>query len=230
MTGTKVLIVEDEEALGQIIRDTLKIRGFQAIHITNGALAYKTYLNEKPQIIILDVMLPSINGLDIASTIRLEDKHIPILFLTARSTTEDLIRGFKAGGNDYIKKPFDLEELIIRIEVLINRNRLLEATELQVDNVVAIGLFQYDMMRHTLLHNDKLIRLSARENEVLKVLFQYKSKLLTRKILLLRVWTNDDFFSSRSLDVYISKLRRHLSLDPAVKIINHRGFGYKLIC
>ncbi len=229
MTGIKVLLVEDEEALGQIIKDTLEIRGFEVIHVTDGKLAYETWLTEKPQIIVLDIMLPSVNGLDIAGAIRRQDEQIPILFLTAKSTTDDLIRGFKAGGNDYLKKPFDLEELMIRIEALVNRNRRTEATEPPA-GIVFIGLFQYDTMRHTLSYNSKLVRLSARESEVLTVLFEYKSQLLTRKALLLKVWTNDDFFSSRSLDVYISKLRRHLSPDPSVKIINHRGFGYKLIC
>lgn len=226
----KVLIVEDEKALGQIIKETLEIRGFEALHITDGSLAFETYLKERPQIVILDVMLPQINGLDIASLIRMDDNHIPILFLTAKSTTEDLIRGFKAGANDYIKKPFDLEELIIRIEVFINRNRLYQITNESISEHVEIGVFQYDMMRNTLLFHDKLIRLSARESEVLTILFQYKSELLTRKTLLLNVWKSDDFFSSRSLDVYISKLRRHLRPDPSVQIINYRGFGYKLIC
>ena len=230
MSTARVLIVEDEEALGQIVRDTLEIRGFQAILVTDGALAHETYLREKPQIIVLDVMLPSVNGLDIASRIRLENKQVPILFLTARSTTDDLIQGFKAGGNDYLKKPFDLEELVVRIEVLVNRNRLLEEPESAARGIVTIGMFQYDTQRHTLFYNNKLIPLSARESEVLTILFQYRSQLLTRKTLLLQVWKDDDFFSSRSLDVYISKLRRHLSPDPSVKIINHRGFGYKLIC
>jgi DNA-binding response OmpR family regulator len=175
-------------------------------------------------------MLPSANGLDIARTIRHEDKQTPILFLTARSTTEDLVEGFTAGGNDYIKKPFDLEELVIRIEALVKRNRSYETAPEPLAGIVSIGLFQYDMMRQTLTSLGKVIKLSARESEVLSILFQYRSQLLTRKNLLLSVWNNDDFFSSRSLDVYISKLRRHLRPDPSVQIINHRGFGYKLIC
>jgi len=204
MNNAKVLIVEDEEALGLIISDTLETRGFRTIRVADGALAYQTYVQE--------------------------DTQTPILFLTARSTTEDLIKGFKAGGNDYIKKPFDLEELVIRIEVIVNRVQVNEATESSAGEVVAIGDFQFDMMRNILFFNNKSIRLSARESAVLAILYQYKSQLLTRKTLLLQVWQNDDFFSSRSLDVYISKLRRHLHSDPSIQIINHRGFGYKLIC
>jgi two-component system response regulator VicR len=228
--NSKVLLVEDEVALGQIICDTLEIRGFRTVFVTDGALAYESYLNEKPQIVVLDVMLPSVNGLDIAAAIREEDKHTPILFLTARSTTDDLIKGFTAGGNDYIKKPFDLEELVIRIEALVRRNHLSEIPAPATSEIIALGAFGYDIMRHTLSLNERLIRLSARESEVLRILYLHRSQLLTRKNLLLEVWKDDDFFSSRSLDVYISKLRRHLRPDPSVQIINHRGFGYKLIC
>lgn len=227
MTGAKVLVVEDEPALARIIQDTLETCGFRTVHVADGELVFETYLREKPQIIVLDVMLPSISGLEIANTIRKLDKQIPILFLTARSTTEDLVQGFNAGGNDYVKKPFDLEELIVRVKALLGKNRLSEVNE---NDPVAIGRFQYDRMRHELSLGDKIMILSARESEVLTILYQYKSRLLTRKDLLLQVWMNDDFFSSRSLDVYISKLRRHLNSDPSVKIINHRGFGYKLIC
>jgi DNA-binding response OmpR family regulator len=227
MTGAKVLVVEDELALARIIQDTLETCGFRTVHVADGDLAYDTYLREKPQIIVLDVMLPSIGGLEIAAKIREVDKLTPILFLTARSTTDDLVQGFNAGGNDYIKKPFDLEELIVRVKALLGKNGL---SEIKESSTVAIGRFQYDRMRHELQLEDTIRVLSARESEVLTILYQYKSRLLTRKDLLMQVWTNDDFFSSRSLDVYISKLRRHLSPDPSVKIINHRGFGYKLIC
>jgi DNA-binding response OmpR family regulator len=230
MTSPKVLIVEDEKPLAQIIVDTLEIKGFEVRHVADGALAYEAYLAGKPDIIVLDVMLPTENGLHIASKIRLEDKHVQILFLTAKSTTEDLVQGFTAGGNDYMKKPFDLEELVVRLNVLLNRDRLYETNAFRESGTVVIGQYQYDLMRHTLSHAGKTIQLSARESEVLTMLFQHRSRLLTRKALLLHVWLNDDFFSSRSLDVYISKLRSHLRLDPAVRIINHRGFGYKLIC
>lgn len=230
MIKDKVLLVEDEMALGQIISDTLEIRGFQTVHVIDGALAYETFVLEKPHIVVLDVMLPSVNGLEIAAAIREEDKQVPILFLTARSTTEDLIKGFTAGGNDYIKKPFDLDELIVRIEAFVLRSRLPEITTAPIGEIIHLGAFRYDMMRYTLTLGNRLIRLSARESEVLTILYLHRSQLLTRKTLLLAVWKNDDFFSSRSLDVYISKLRNHLRPDPSVQIINHRGFGYKLIC
>ena len=226
----RILIVEDEKGILNFLKQGLEEESYAVDTALEGRTGLDMALTGNYDLLLIDWMLPGKSGVEICREFRKHFLKTPVIFLTARDTVQDTIFGLQSGANDYIKKPFDLEELIIRIEVLINRNRLLEATEQPVDNVVAIGLFRYDMMRHTLLCNDKLIRLSARENEVLEVLFQYKSQLLTRKILLLRVWTNDDFFSSRSLDVYISKLRRHLSLDPAVKIINHRGFGYKLIC
>lgn len=231
MTRPKVLLVEDQEVLGGIIKESLESRGFDVIYVTDGAFVYETYLDEKPDILVLDIMLPTENGLTIARKIRVENNQMPILFLTARTLVEDVVNGFKAGGNDYLKKPFDLEELIIRIDVLLNKNRLFKDKRgPSTTNLVEIGEYQYDALRHTLLHRGVFSQLTARESDVLSILFQYRSQLLARKTLLLQVWGNDDFFSSRSLDVYISKLRRRLESDPTVRIINHRGFGYKLIC
>jgi len=226
----KVVLVEDEAALGIIIKDSLETRGFEVIYMTEGNLAYPAYLTEKPDILVLDVMLPNINGFMIAEKIRLEDKHTPILFLTARTMPQDLLNGYMAGGNDYLKKPFDMEELIVRIKVLLNQNRLLE-NEPSKSNLatVAIGKYSYDMMRGVLVYQGVIRKLTGRESDVLKTLYQNKSRLLARKEFLLQVWGDDDFFSSRSLDVFITKLRRHFKDDPTIQIINHRGFGYKLI-
>ncbi len=226
----KILLVEDEIALAGIIADSLYNSGCKVFHITNGGVAYETYLQQKPDLIILDVMLPSENGFAIAAKIRLEDKHTPILFLTARSMADDVVEGFTSGGNDYLKKPFDLPELIVRVKVLLNQNRLLEIPgPEQPKGKVQIGVFVFDILQQTLTSNTAVIKLTAREADTLRILYQYSGRLLTRKVLLECVWGNDDFFSSRTLDVYISKLRRYLRTDPSVKIINQRGFGYKLI-
>lgn len=229
MKAARILLVEDELALGEIIRDTLETQNFEVIHISDGLMAYETYIEVKPDLVILDVMLPFVNGLQIAHAIRTKDIYIPILFLTAKSTTGDLLAGFRAGGNDYIKKPFDFDELIVRIEALLNRN-LVQKIGVAETELVSIGLFEYDMKRNKLTLGERVIQLSAREGEVLATLFEHQLQMLPRKSLLLKVWKNDDFFSSRSLDVYISKLRSHLRKDPSVKIINHRGFGYRLVC
>jgi DNA-binding response OmpR family regulator len=227
----KVLLVEDEQALGLIIKDSLENRGFEVVYIADGSLAYAAYLKEKPSILILDVMLPIESGLQIAVKIRIEDKHTPILFLTARTMPNDVLNGYMAGGNDYLKKPFDMEELIVRIKVLLNQNRLFEEdSEHFGSGTVAIGAYSFDVMRHQLSYKGVVEKLTSREGEVLKVLYQNRNRLLDRKAFLMQVWGNDDFFSSRSLDVFITKLRKHLKQDPMVQLINHRGFGYKLVC
>lgn len=223
----KVLLVEDEEALSQIIKDSLEARGFTVIQVNDGGLAYQAYLMYKPSIIVMDVMLPSENGLNISEMIRREDSYTPILFLTAKIMPADVLNGYLAGGNDYLKKPFDLEELVIRIKVLLNQNRLYESD--QMLTIVNIGQYNFDLKKGTLFYNGTLQRLTGRETEVLKVLYQHKDKILGRKDFLMQVWGDDDFFSSRSLDVFITKLRKKLKNDPAIQIINHRGFGYKLV-
>jgi DNA-binding response OmpR family regulator len=226
----KILLVEDETALAGIIADSLRARGFEVCHIADGGDAYEAYKKERPSLLILDVMLPVENGFAIASKIRLADKHTPILFLTARSMSDDVVEGFTSGGNDYMKKPFDLPELIIRVQVLLNENRLLETSGPErIKGKVEIGSFVFDTTAQTLTGNKAVVKLTAREADVLRILYQYRGRLLTRKLLLESVWGNDDFFTSRTLDVYISKLRRHLKTDPSIKIINQRGFGYKLI-
>lgn len=227
----KILLVEDEEALGLIIKDSLTSRGFEVVYIADGSLAYDTYILERPDVLVLDVMLPAINGFMIAEKIRLENKHTPILFLTARTMPHDVLNGYMAGGNDYLKKPFDMEELVIRIKVLLNHNRLFENEQSDLNlSVVEIGKYTYDMMRGVLVYKGIPKQLTGRESEVLKALYQNRNRLLARKAFLIQVWGDDDFFSSRSLDVFITKLRRCFRNDPAVQIINHRGFGYKLIC
>lgn len=224
----KILLVEDEEALGLIIKDSLETRGFEVVYVRDGKVAYDFYIADKPALILLDVMLPSESGLSIAEKIRLENKHTPILFLTARTLPQDVLNGYMAGGNDYLKKPFDMEELIIRIKVLLNQNRLLENDDSDRKSV-DIGKYTYDMMRGRLVFQGTQKQLTGRENEVLKILYQNRSRLLGRKEFLIQIWGDDDFFSSRSLDVFITKLRRYLKHDATVQIINQRGFGYKLI-
>ncbi len=227
----KILLIEDEEALGIIIKDSLETRNFEVAYVMDGKLAYDAFIVEKPDLLVLDVMLPSESGLSIAEKIRLENKHTPILFLTARTMPQDVLNGYLAGGNDYLKKPFDMEELIVRIKVLLSQNRLLENDFTDIKpGLVDIGKYTYDMMRGSLVHQGAIKQLTGRENEVLRTLYQNRNRLLARKEFLIQVWGDDDFFSSRSLDVFITKLRRYLKHDLNVQIINHRGFGYKLIC
>lgn len=224
------MLVEDEQALAMIIQDSLVVRGFETLLVNDGATAYGYYLSYQPDLLVLDVMLPFTTGFKIATKIRLEDKRTPIIFLTARTMPQDVLSGYESGGNDYLKKPFDMEELIIRIKVLLNENRMLEdETTNFSQNIVSIGNYTFDMLRGELSFQMLSKKLTARENDVLKILYQHRNQLLERKKFLMIVWGDDDFFSSRSLDVFITKLRKYFKNDPMIQIINHRGFGYKLV-
>lgn len=231
MDKQKVLLIEDEQGLAGILKELLEKEGFDVTLCFNGSLAYASYLACLPDIIIIDAMLPGENGFSITRKIRSENRLIPILFLTARTMTDDIEEGFESGANDYLKKPFDTRELVIRLKVLLNQNRLLETPEVTSQrSIVEIGHYQFDILKSELLYNEKLRQLTAREAEILKILYHHRFRSLSRKELLIQAWGNDDFFSSRSLDVFISKLRRYLAYDPRIRIINQKGVGYKLIC
>jgi len=231
MEKQKVLLIEDEQSLAGILKELLEKEGFDVTLCYNGSLAYVSYLACLPDIIIIDVMLPGENGFSITRKIRSENRLIPILFLTARTMVDDVEEGFESGANDYLKKPFDTRELVIRLKVLLSQNRLLETPEVTLQrSIVEIGRYQFDILKSELFYNEKLRQLTAREAEILKILYHHRFRSLSRKELLMQAWGNDDFFSSRSLDVFISKLRRYLTLDPRIRIINQKGVGYKLIC
>lgn len=221
-----ILLAEDEPALGQIIKESLETRNFKVLLCENGEKAYQVYKNEQPQLLVLDVMMPKKDGFTLAKEIRLEDNHIPIIFLTAKSQTQDVVEGFTIGGNDYLKKPFSMEELIVRIHNLLNRTQLQKTSE-----SFAIGDFTFDFPKQTLqyLQEDK-VQLTHREAHLLFHLSKNRNEVLERSIILNKLWGNDDFFTARSMDVYITKLRKKLKQDTSIQIVNVRGFGYKLIC
>ncbi len=221
----KLLLAEDEPSLGQIVKESLETRNFKVSHALNGEEAYHLYLKEQPQILVLDVMMPKKDGFTLAKEIRQENKHVPIIFLTAKSQTKDVLEGFEHGGNDYLKKPFSMEELIVRIHSLLNRNELKISSE-----KIIIGNFIFNHDKQTLFFNSESYLLTHRESELLFHLFQKKNEILDRSFILKKLWGNDDFFNARSMDVFISKLRKKLKKDESVQIINIRGYGYKLIC
>ncbi|NCT09562.1 MAG: response regulator transcription factor [Flavobacteriia bacterium] len=224
MTKIKILLAEDEASLGMIVKESLESRDFIVFLTTNGEEAFKIYQKEKPDILVLDVMMPKKDGFTLAKEIRLENKRIPIIFLTAKSQTSDVLEGFQLGGNDYLKKPFSMEELIIRVKSLLNR------IEFQANlDAIEIGNYQFNFTKQTLSFNEKTFQLTSREAELLFQLSEKKNELLDRTFILNKLWGNDDFFNARSMDVFISKLRKKLQYDPNIQIINVRGFGYKLI-
>ena len=221
----KLLLAEDEPALGQIVKETLETKGFEVILCENGIKALEKYQLESPEILVLDVMMPKKDGFTLAKEIRSVDDTIPIIFLTAKSQTQDVVEGFSIGGNDYLKKPFSIEELIVRIENLINRTKVQKTSE-----ILYVGDFMFDFPKQTLQYKQEpILTLTHREAHLLFHLIKNKNKVLDRSVILNKLWGNDDFFNARSMDVFISKLRKKLSKDHAIQIINVRGFGYKLV-
>jgi DNA-binding response OmpR family regulator len=221
---TKILLAEDEPALGQIVKESLETKGFQVLFCKDGAEALEMYYKEKPQLLVLDVMMPKKDGFTLAKEIRMQDEHIPIIFLTAKSQTQDVVEGFTVGGNDYLKKPFSMEELIVRIKNLLHQINNDEANE------VKIGDFSFMFKQQTLQYKiEDPVKLTHRETHLLYHLNNNKNKVLDRSIILKKLWGDDDFFNARSMDVFITKLRKKLKKDENVQIINVRGYGYKLV-
>lgn len=226
MSGTiKILLAEDEPALGQIIKESLETRNFEVLFCQNGETAHNTYLKEKPELLVLDVMMPKKDGFTLAKEIREQDKHIPIIFLTAKSQTKDVVEGFEHGGNDYLKKPFSMEELIVRIHALLDRRKLKSSNQ-----NLSIGNYSFNYIKQKLAINQEEILLTHREAELLFHLYEKQNDILDRSLILKKIWGDDDFFNARSMDVFITKLRKKLNRDKNVQIINVRGYGYKLVC
>lgn len=223
---TTILLAEDEPALGQIIKESLETRNFKVLLCDNGETAFNVYQKENPELLVLDVMMPKKDGFTLAKDIRALDDAIPIIFLTAKSQTSDVVEGFSIGGNDYLKKPFSMEELIVRINNLLNRTKAQK-----IASILNIGDYSFNFPKQTLqFKNEDAIQLTHREAHLLFNLIKNKNEVLDRSLILNKLWGNDDFFSARSMDVFITKLRKKLKQDESIQIINVRGFGYKLIC
>lgn len=223
----KILYVEDEIFLGKIVFETLSSRGFDVHMETDGDQVLKAFKNFVPDICVLDIMLPNKNGFELAADIRKQNEKIPIIFLTAKTQTDDVVKGFKLGGNDYIRKPFSMEELIVRIEsALKTQPSILSLTK---DTIIQLGLFQFDAKKQLLLFNQEAVKLSFRETELLRFIALSNQQIIQRKDLMNHIWGNDSFFNSRNLDVYITKLRGYLKDDPSIQIITIKGVGYRFV-
>ena len=220
----KLLLAEDEAALGQIIKESLETRDFEVILCDNGEKAFEKYKSEAPEILVLDVMMPKKDGFTLAKEIRALDDAIPIIFLTAKSQTADVVEGFSIGGNDYLKKPFSMEELIVRIHNLVSRTKVQKTA-----NILEVGDYTFDFPKQRLqFKDDESSQLTHRESHLLFHLIKNKNQVLERSLILNKLWGTDDFFTARSMDVFITKLRKRLKKDENIQIINVRGFGYKL--
>lgn len=223
MKKTKILYVEDEPFLGKIVKESLESRDYEVSMISDGRQVMTFFLQEKPDICVLDIMLPHKDGYTIAKSIRQVDPSIPIIFVTAKTQTEDLLKGFESGGNDYLKKPFSMEELIVRV------NNLLLLTNKKghpKQEAIPLGIFQFHPKRYELRKDETVKKLSYRETMLLQILSENQNTTVSRKDVLMRVWGDDSFFNSRNLDVYITKLRDYLKEDASIEIMTIKGVGY----
>ncbi|MCD9015100.1 response regulator transcription factor [Parachryseolinea silvisoli] len=223
MSKIKILYVEDEPFLARIVKESLESRDFEVTMVDDGKDAIPRFLSLKPDICVLDVMLPSRDGYTLAREMRRLAPSLPIIFVTAKIQTEDLLKGFEAGGNDYIRKPFSMEELIIRVTNLL---QLTQSQKTTTHENITIGRYEFLPLRYELRYETTVKKLSHRESTLLQTLIDNKNATVLRKDILMKLWGDDSFFNSRNLDVYITKLRDYLKEDPSVQIITIKGIGY----
>jgi len=221
-----LLYVEDDESLSFVTRDNLELQGYKITYCADGKQAMEAIKGGSFDLCILDVMLPEVDGFTLAETIRKTDTQVPIIFLTARSLKEDRIHGLKLGGDDYLTKPFSIEELILKIEIFLRRSKISGPS---TQSTFQIGSYEFDYKNLQLQSGDYSKVLTQREADLLYLFLQNKNEVLKRNIILEKLWGEDDFFMGRSLDVFISRLRKYLKQDVALKIENIHGVGFKLV-
>ena len=227
MNGFKILLVEDDENLGFMLRDNLEMSGYEVRLCRDGEKGLTAFYNDDYHLCIFDVMMPLKDGFSLAEDIRKYNRKIPIIFLTAKNQSQDRIRGFRIGADDYVAKPFSLEEFLLRVEALLKR---VYDKETQADNrhQFLLGKYNFDFNNQMLGAGDKKIKLTNKEARLLKILVQHKDQVVERDVIMKSIWENDGYFVARSMDVFISKLRKYLSADPAISIKNIHGVGYRL--
>lgn len=222
----KILLCEDDENLGMLLREYLEAKGFQADLCVDGEEGYNAFCSNKYDLCILDVMMPKMDGFTLASRIHDISPDTPFMFLTAKNLKDDIREGFELGADDYITKPFSMEEVVFRIEAILRRVR----GKKNSDQIIhQIGKFTFDTQKQVLSIGDKQTKLTTKEAELLTLLSNKANELLQRDYALKTIWIDDNYFNARSMDVYITKLRKHLSDDPRVEILNVHGKGYKLV-
>lgn len=229
MEKIKVLLVEDEQTLAMIIKDTLEGQGFLIHTAADGEEGLRLFFDLHPDVLVADVMMPRMDGFEMVRRIRQTDRRTPVLFLTARSAVNDVVEGFELGANDYLKKPFGMQELIVRIKALMGRACTYTPPAESEQILYEIGRYQLDTRRQLLLHEGTEQELSHREAGILRLLCQNRNCVVNMRDILLDLWGDDSFFNQRSLHVFITKLRHKLAKDDHIRIINVRGVGYKLI-
>ncbi len=228
MRKFKLLVVEDDPNLGTILSEYLEVKGFEVVRAENGQEGFEQFTQQDFDLCILDVMMPVKDGFSLATDIRKINSKVPIVFLTAKSMKEDTIEGFKRGGDDYVTKPFSMEELLMRINAILKRTNDSELKEEEI-KAYQIGSFTFDHHQQILERNGEQKKLTSKENALLKILAQNKNDILERTYALKAIWGDDSYFNSRSMDVYIAKIRKYLKEDDQLEIINVHGKGFKLI-
>jgi DNA-binding response OmpR family regulator len=221
----KILLVEDDTNLGFVIADQLKSEGYQVVLCSNGQEGHIRFTEDQFHLCIFDVMMPKKDGFTLAREIRKINKDTPILFLTAKSMTEDKVEGFNAGGDDYLTKPFSFDELSVRVKALLRRVNIQEEPEMRI---IELGDYVFDTENFTLRHPEFEKTLTKKEAMVLKMLCKFINQVVARETILTAVWGQDDYFAGRSMDVFITKLRKYLSHDERISIANIHGIGFKL--
>jgi DNA-binding response OmpR family regulator len=223
----KILLAEDDSSLGFMISDQLKSDGYQVTLCLDGAEAYKRFNDETFHLCIFDVMMPKKDGFSLAKDVRKLNSDIPILFLSAKSMIEDKVEGFKSGGDDYLTKPFGVEELQLRVKALLKRVNI-QVETIEIETIVHLGTYQFDSENYTLKSTNFNKSLTKKEAQILKILLKFKNQVVTRETVLNAVWGQDDYFVGRSLDVFITKLRKYFQEDESIQILNIHGVGFKL--
>lgn len=225
MLAQKILLVEDDPSLGFVIKDNLHIKGYDVTLCTDGEEGERSFNLNPFNLCIFDIMLPKKDGFSLARSVRQKNQHIPIIFLSAKAMMEDKLEGFQTGADDYITKPFSLDELLCRIEVFLRRNKSsVQADEKQFQ----LGDYEFDYINLALRKDSQVKALTQKEADVLKLLFLNRDRVLKREEILTQIWGTDDYFLGRSMDVFISKLRKYLKDDTRIQIVNYHGVGFKL--
>ncbi|UUF14407.1 MULTISPECIES: response regulator transcription factor [Flavobacterium] len=224
MKNFKILYTEDDETLAFLTKDNLEQNNYEVVHCTNGKSGLETFKNEDFDICIFDIMMPKMDGFELAEEVRKIDTDVPIIFLSAKTLKEDRIKGLRLGADDYLVKPFSIEELILKIEVFLKRSQKNNKVE---KSVYEIGKYQFDTKNFILFNEEEKVGLTQREAELLKLFLDNKNLVLKREQILTALWGTDDYFMGRSLDVFISRLRKILSNEKGISIENLHGIGFR---
>lgn len=225
-TKQRILLCEDEESLGMLLREYLQAKGYDAELYLDGEAGFKAFARSHYDMCVLDVMMPKKDGFTLAQEIREMNVDVPIIFLTARNLKEDIFEGFKIGADDYLTKPFSMDELVFRMEAVLRR---VKGVKTQPITQYTLGKYTFDTQRQILSHDDEEVKLTTKESELLHLLCMHANDVLLRELALKTIWIDDNYFNARSMDVYITKLRKHLRADSTIEINNVHGKGYKLI-